>query len=223
MKLKDSLNADRETLKRLDKKARVRFIWDYYKLPIIAAGVCVALLAAVLITNLGRSDTVMYAVFVNTDLTDEARDPSPLNDLLSSAGVDMRGKKIDVTDTLYLGHGQSEEYDVQTLQVLSALFGISDLDLFAADEEVFRRYANQNAFADLSKLIDPQLLDSRREDLYYYDTEDGQHILGGIVLHPGSPLHTAGYYHADVVVGAAIKGENLDRAILFLKALLENG
>ena len=104
--------------------------------------------------------------------------------------------------------------------VLAALFGISDLDLFASDEAIFQRYADQNAFADLSKLIEPELLSRHEADLYYYDTEDGQRVLGGIVLHPGSVLHQAGYFHADVILGAAINGENLDMAIRFIKALL---
>ena len=203
MTWKNSLQADLETLKRLEPKARIQFIWDYYRLPIIAAIACLALALTAAGLNLGRGQVAMYAVFVNTDQTGLEPEASLLDGLLADAGVDMAGRHIDVTDNLTLGQAQSEEYDGQTIQVLSALFGISDLDLFAANEAVFRRYAGQNAFADLSKLIEPELLAGHENDLYYSDTEDGQ-----------------GYYHADVVIGAAINGENLELAVQFIRALL---
>lgn len=221
MTWRNSLRQDRETLKRLEPKARVQFIWDYYRLPIIAAAVGLALLITAVGLNLGRGKVAMYAVFVNTDQTGLEPDAALLDAVLEEAGTDMGKKHIDITANLYLG--QDGTYDGETIMVLAALFGISDLDLFAADEAVFRRYADQNAFADLSKLIEPELLGEHERDLYYYDTEDGQRVLGGIVLHPGSVLHRAGYYHADVVIGAAINGENLDEAIQFIRALLATG
>lgn len=218
MTLKNSFKTDRETLKRLDRKGKLQFIWDYYKLPIIAVAVSLALLVSVVSINLSRSNVAMYAVFVNTDQTGLKPDAAALDAVLERAGVDMRKKHVDVTANLYLG--QNEEYDGQTIMVLAALFGITDLDLFASDEAVFRRYADQNAFADLSMLIEPELLSRHEKDLYYYETEDGQRVLGGIVLHPGSVLHQAGYFHADIVIGAAINGENLELAVRFIKALL---
>ena len=221
MTWRNSLRQDRETLKRLEPKARIQFIWDYYRLPIIAAAVGLALLITAVGLNLGRGEVAMYAVFVNTDQTGLEPDAALLDAVLEEAGTDMGKKHIDITANLYLG--QDGTYDGETIMVLAALFGISDLDLFAADEAVFRRYADQNAFADLSKLIEPELLGEHERDLYYYDTEDGQRVLGGIVLHPGSVLHRAGYYHADVVIGAAINGENLDEAVRFIRALLTNG
>lgn len=221
MTWRNSLRQDRETLKRLEPKARIQFIWDYYRLPIIAAAVGLALLITAVGLNLGRGEVAMYAVFVNTDQTGLEPDAALLDAVLEEAGTDMGKKHIDITANLYLG--QDGTYDGETIMVLSALFGISDLDLFAADEAVFRRYADQNAFADLSKLIEPELLGEHERDLYYYDTEDGQRVLGGIVLHPGSVLHRAGYYHADVVIGAAINGENLDEAVRFIRALLATG
>ena len=123
MTWKNSLQADLETLKRLEPKARIQFIWDYYRLPIIAAIACLALALTAAGLNLGRGQVAMYAVFVNTDQTGLEPEASLLDGLLADAGVDMAGRHIDVTDNLTLGQAQSEEYDGQTIQVLSALFG----------------------------------------------------------------------------------------------------
>ena len=218
MKLRQRWEKDREALKKLSGRDKWLFVWDYYRIPLIAAA-CVMLLTAItLLTNAGREEVALYAVFVNTDVSLEEPDASALNALAEAAGIPMEGKTVDLTANLTLGQTYSEAADAQTVQVLAALFGISDLDLFAADQAVFERYAQQNAFADLSVLIDRELLAGA--DLYTYSVE-GKTVTGGIVLHPGSVLHRAGYYHGDVIVGAAINAEHLEEAVAMLRAMLE--
>lgn len=218
MKLRQRWEKDREALKKLSGRDKWLFVWDYYRIPLIAAA-CVMLLTAItLLTNAGREEVALYAVFVNTDVSLEEPDASALNALAEAAGIPMEGKTVDLTANLTLGQTYSEAADAQTVQVLAALFGISDLDLFAADQAVFERYAQQDAFADLSVLIDRELLAGA--DLYTYSLE-GKTVTGGIVLHPGSVLHRAGYYHGDVIVGAAINAEHLEEAVAMLQAMLE--
>ena len=218
MKLRQRWEKDREALKKLSGRDKWLFVWDYYRIPLIAAA-CVMLLTAItLLTNAGREEVALYAVFVNTDVSLEEPDASALNALAEAAGIPMEGKTVDLTANLTLGQTYSEAADAQTVQVLAALFGISDLDLFAADQAVFERYAQQDAFADLSVLIDRELLAGA--DLYTYSME-GKTVTGGIVLHPGSVLHRAGYYHGDVIVGAAINAEHLEEAVAMLRAMLE--
>lgn len=221
MKLRERLAADRETLKRLEGKNKGRFIWDYYRIPIIVLAAVIVLGALAIGSAVGHGRCALYAVFVNADRLDTAHDPAALEALLAQGGVDMKGKRVDLTADLTLGGEQDPGDDGRTIQVLAALFGISDLDFFAADRETFDRYAVQDAFADLSKLIDPALLDERpAEDLVRYENGDGVTVTGGVVLHAGSPLHKAGYFHGDVVVGAAANAENLDAAIVLIRELL---
>ena len=218
MKLRQRWEKDREALKKLSGRDKWLFVWDYYRIPLIAAA-CVMLLTAItLLTNAGREEVALYAVFGNTDVSLEEPDASALNALAEAAGIPMEGKTVGLTANLTLGQTYSEAADAQTVQVLAALFGISDLDLFAADQAVFERYAQQDAFADLSVLIDRELLAGA--DLYTYSVE-GKTVTGGIVLHPGSVLHRAGYYHGDVIVGAAINAEHLEEAVAMLRAMLE--
>ena len=217
MNLKKRWKADREALKKLSGQEKWLFIWDYYRIPLIALGCVMILTAITLLTNAGREEVALYAVFVNSDRTLEEPDSTPLDALAERAGIPMEGRTVDVTANLTLGQDLNEAYDAQTVQVLAALFGISDLDLFAADEAVFEGYAQQDAFADLSVLIDRELLAGA--DLYTY-TLEGKTVTGGIVLHSGSALHEAGYYHGDVIVGAAVNAEHLEEAVAMLRQLL---
>ena len=218
MNLKKRWKADREALKKLSGREKWLFVWDYYKIPLIALCCVIFLTAITLLTGAGREEVALYAVFVNSDRALEEPDSTPLDALAERAGIPMEGRTVDVTANLTLGQNLNEAYDAQTVQVLGALFGISDLDLFAADQAVFERYAQQDAFADLSVLIDRELLAGA--DLYTY-TVEGKTVTGGIVLHSGSALHEAGYYHGDVIVGAAINAEHLEEAVAMLRAMLE--
>ncbi len=217
MNLKKRWKADREALKKLSGREKWLFVWDYYKIPLIALCCVIILTAITLLTNAGRGEVALYAVFVNSDRSFEEPDSALLDALAERAGIPMEGRTVDVTANLTLGQDLNEAYDAQTVQVLGALFGISDLDLFASDQAVFERYAQQDAFADLSVLIDRELLAGA--DLYTY-TVEGKTVTGGIVLHSGSALHEAGYYHGDVIVGAAINAEHLEEAVAMLRQLL---
>lgn len=220
MKLSDRIKADREQLRTLSKESRRLFIWDYYKIPILSAACLLLALVLAVCTWAGKRDTAMYAVFVNSDASLVEVDPDLLDALLAQGGMDMEGKTIDITADLTLGQEYSGENDGQTIQVLAALFGISGLDVFAADQAVFDRYASQDAFVDLSLFLEQALYETQICQPYWYANSDGQTILGGIILSPGSVLHAAGYYHGEVVVGIAGNAENLEEAVLFLRQLL---
>ena len=220
MKIKDRIKADAEVLATLSPRSRALFIWDYYKIPIIAAVCALVLVLMAAATWAGKKDVAMYAVFVNTDVSITQAHPEQLDELLRQGGVDMDGKSIDITADLILGQDEYRETDGQTIQVLAALFGISGLDVFAADKQVFDRYAVQDAFVDLSLLLEPELYQNDRCEPYWYQNSEGREILGGILLKHGSALHHSGYYHEDVVVGVASNAENLDAAVVFLQQLL---
>ena len=221
MKLADRLAADRETLGRLEGKARGRFIWDYYKVPILVLAALIVLGAIALGAGVSHGKTALYAVFVNADQLDTGHDPAALEVLLIQEGFPLGRRRVDLTADLTLGNEQDTGRDGQTIQVLAALFGITGLDFFAADPATFDRYASQEAFADLSRILDPAYWQDRPDaDLIYCETDDGRRSLQGIILHDGSPLHEAHYFHGDVAVGVAINAENQDAALAVVRALL---
>ena len=73
---------------------------------------------------------------------------------------------------------------------------------------------------DLSLFLEPELYAKAGCEPYWYENADGQKILGGIILKPGSVLHEAGYFHADALIGVASNAQYLDEAVAFVEALL---
>ena len=218
MKLKAKIQRDKQALSQLDRNGKLLFIWDYYKIPILSV-LCVLVLGLLtVLTSASSGKAAMYAVFVNTASAEGDREA--LDEILEQGGIALSGRHVDVTADLHLGREHDELSDAQTVQVLAALFGIKGLDFFAADEAVFEKYAQQDAFLNLALFLDADTLSRHREDLYYYENADGQTVLGGIRLHPGSPLHEAGYFLTEVTVGIACSAQNMEEALCFLKQLL---
>ena len=218
MKLNAKIQRDKQALSQLDRNGKLLFLWDYYKIPILSV-LCVQVLGLLtVLTSASSGKAAMYAVFVNTASAEGDREA--LDEILEQGGIALSGRHVDVTADLHLGREHDELSDAQTVQVLAALFGIKGLDFFAADEAVFEKYAQQDAFLNLALFLDADTLSRHREDLYYYENADGQTVLGGIRLQPGSPLHEAGYFLTEVTVGIAANAQNMEEALCFLKQLL---
>ena len=62
MKLKERLMRDRETLRRLEGKAKGRFLWDYYKIPIIVLAAAILLGAIAIASTTRHAKCALYAV-----------------------------------------------------------------------------------------------------------------------------------------------------------------
>lgn len=214
MKGEGRIAKDLATLRGLGKRERREFIWDYYKIPILALASILALAALSLAAGIGRGSTVLYAVLVNADDTGNS---AVFSELLAQSGIDMDGKQVDVSAGYTLRYDGMGASDGETIQVLAALFGIGDLDLFAADQPVFDSYASQGAFVDLGLFIGKEEL--ARQELYLYEDSNGHQAVAGIWLREGSPLHRAGYFAEDVVIGVAAQAQNLDPAVALLGQL----
>ena len=222
MKLTYKIKRDKEQFDKLkDSRSKILFLWDYYKelilLVLAAFSICVILA----VSNIGRKDASMYVVLLNNDTIYRECDRQVFDRILEGSNLDLKNKQVDVNENLRVGLGEEDMADIETLQVLTALFTISDLDLYAAPKEWFDYFAKEGGYADLSLLIDKQVLQKHGKDLYYSKDEKGREILSGIILHEGSPLHEAGYYHDDVIIGVPVHAVNMDVAVSFLKLLLE--
>lgn len=217
-KTKASWQRDKEAFKSLSGKRKMEFIWDYYKIPLLAVVSVIALVLLGSFFNMGRGDEIMYTVLVNAEPEIE----TPLFDeLLTRSGVELGEKHVNVITNYSLGGDRAELYDAETVQVLAASFAIGDLDLFGADEKVFRNYAVQGAFVDLSLFIEKDLLAKYEDDLITYPNSDNVEIVGGIRFRAGSALHEAGYYDTeDVILGVVAKAQNMDEALAVIRQLM---
>lgn len=218
MKISEMIARDRKQLAKLKGKDRLIFLWDYYKGLILCFLFVFFILLTFLISNIGRKDVSMYVVLLNNDSLISECDRDIFDKTLQAAGYDTSKKKVNVNTDYSLGLSENESDDIETLQVLTALFTISDLDLYAAPKEYFDYFAENDGFMDLSALIE----DQEHSDLYRYTNRNGQTIINGIILKQGSILHKAGFYHNDVIIGIVNKAVNYEAAAAFILELLKD-
>ena len=146
MKISERIARDKETFRQLsDKKSKINFIWDYYKIPIIAFLTVISLGLVLVISNIGRKDASMYVVLLNNDSSLVECDPTVFDQELNKSSLDLKGRTVDVNDKLSVGHEGNETADIETMQVLTALFTISDLDLYIADQKYFDCFGGNSA------------------------------------------------------------------------------
>ena len=213
MKISEMIRKDRQKLSEMTGlSSKIRFLWDYYKAPIIAVTLVLTIGLISVLNNIGRANVNLYVVLLNNDTIIRECDESIFNDT----------KTVNVNTELSVGIGSDEAADMETMQVLTALFSISDLDVYVAPREYFDYFAANNGFADLNVLMDKNLLAEYSADLYKYDETAANRPVQGIILHKGSPLHEAGYYHGDVIVGVVKNAVHFDEAVAFLQQLLRD-
>lgn len=216
-KLRHFLQSEKEKLRGLNRRQRLQYFWDYYKLPIGAVLLAAAMLIYTLCYNAGPGKIDLNAVLVNA----REGDSTLFSQALQAGGWKSPQVRVDTTLT-YTNAAELAEEDVATIQVLFAQFTMGDMDLFAANPEVFQRYTDQDGFENLGLLLPQQLQQDHPERLIRYTTEDGQEKIGGILLESGSPLHTGGYYSGPAAVGIVSRCEHLDEALAVIEFLLEN-
>ncbi|MBQ6559951.1 MAG: hypothetical protein IJL85_03880 [Erysipelotrichaceae bacterium] len=222
MKLNDLLKQDKERFSKLpDRQSKLNFLWDYYKIPIIVA-LCALCLIAITLLFRSDHDVSMHVILLNNDSLVVECDDTVFDRLLEEGGYDLQGKQADVNVNYSIGREGSENEDSETIQVLSAMFALDDIDLYVSDKYYFDYFAEVDAFHDLSVLLPEETIQAHEDELYRYDNSFGQSIIGGILLHEGSPLHEAGYYHGDVVLGIATNCGNLEAAQAFILRLLSD-
>ena len=127
MRLIEQLKDDREKLLRMDDaRQRAVFIWDYYKFPILALLFLLLFLFAVILGNSGREDICLHAVLINNDSLIIECDDTVFDRLLADAGIDTGREKAKISADLALGRSDDEADDIEAIQVLNAMFLLSD-------------------------------------------------------------------------------------------------
>ena len=205
MNLTKQIAKDKEQFEKLpDKKSRITFIWDYYKVPIIAAFTLLCFLAVIISTNLKRSDVSVYAVLINSDSLIAECDDTVFDELFKETDLDLKGRHADINDRFFLGMKDNDSEDAETLQVLSAMFSLDEIDIYVADREHFDLFCKEGAFEDLGSIIPEETQKKNENMLYRYEESSGKTTIAGIILKEDSPLHKAGYYHNEVILGMAV-------------------
>ncbi len=222
-KIKAFFRREASTIKRLEPRQRRQYIWDYYKAPMLAA-VLILALAAYLVLNTSRHEkTALYVVMVNSsgaEGRDAAGEDRLFGDLLEREGYDKKLFRIDIDAGFRYSRNDMTEESAFTVQALAALFSVGNLDLFISDREVFDSYAGYGCFEDLEALLPQEVLGSNAGRIYRCAGGSGKTAAYGIILDRESPVIKEGFYPESAIAGIAAGAANRELAIKALIRLI---
>lgn len=176
-----NLKHDRDTLKTLNFRQKIRFILDYYKGQMFILFVCLLFLFYIGDLVYQSSQIIdLQGFFIN-----DRQNLFPAKDLMddfSDYHQTPSGHRIAFEDSLYVTLGSSNEYNAASQEKIVAYVAAKQLDFLIAPEELAQYYAESFLLYDLETLLPDPLCTQLQEDFYYAKDGTGQEKACGLNL-----------------------------------------
>ena len=221
MDVRSAIALQRKRFRTLPPKKKWEHIVEYYKGWLLLGVILLAIAGYSIYTAQTRKEPILYVTMVNTSNCDG----DAFQGFLEEVGMDSRKSCVDMNAALKLNLRSPSVQDAQTMEVLYALFGTGNLDLFAADEEVFNFFAQGGMLTDLRDCLPDSFLQANKDRLYTVVLpSSGEEIVVGIYPPADSRFCRAGYYAYAAPIGVVTNTINLGTAaagLLWLSAAPE--
>ncbi len=206
-------------------KGKLSYIWDYYKIPILAIVIGIAaivsIVRAIISNNYNTSLYVSYVNCISVDLRDDTRILN--NSLTEWLGIDGRKNRVRVDGYYTINPDSFTEETYTSSEKLNIMVVTQTSDCYIGDDVFTNLWAKSEYLRDLSVFLPAELLDKVSDRLVYYtDTESGFKRVVGIDL-AGLPFMTdvlgIGIEHP--IFSVVVNAPNPDNCITFLEHILD--
>lgn len=146
---KDSL---RERFRKMDTRAKVDYIYTYFKWYILLGVVSLMVLGSVVYRQVTKKDTVIYLGLANVSVGTDLKTALTL-DFLEDANLNPKKNQIQVYSGLYLSEESSEEnheYAYASRMKLMAAVNAKQLDVVLMNREAYDILSQSGYLLDLS-------------------------------------------------------------------------
>lgn len=174
MKIKQRISKFCNTLKPMTWAQRLDHIWSYYKYHMLIGGVCLLMTAALLSTFfINNREVVFSGVFINTDITAEAK-TYLTDELLETMDGDPESQMVDVSYSLFEDMETVTELELNYNRTTAVIAQIEarSLDYMVMDLTALDYYATRDVFGDLRQLLPEAVLE--QYTLIYAREEDSR-------------------------------------------------
>lgn len=205
--------------KALSSRAKVQYIWDYYKFPIFGALVAVFILGSIIHQRMTYREPLLNVIMINCN-DPYGSDASGFDEFLLSEGYDPDEHPISLYSSLqFSDDGYPLSY--QDSQVLIAMVAAGGQDLFFGSGDIYLSYAEQGALMDLSTVLPAKTLDELEGHLLYStDSGESAPYPCAVELTENEWLKKNNYYDT-CYFGIFYHTDNPDAAVAFAAFLLD--
>lgn len=234
--MKEKFQAELDKLKTLTFKKKIEYIWEYYKIPIIAV-----VFAVIIIVSFARTLAAVNKdaiTFVATDVLCEDSDIT--SRVLNDAFTKHMGDEADEKDMIVLDASMyfknNDEYTASVMiQKLTAMVSSHSANIFIGSNDFVQTQGAFGMFENLEEKLDPQIYEAlKNNDMLISvtipeDTESSEPspeytYYAGVDMSKldNELLDSAGMTLPEsAILAIPVNGNNEDRAIEFFYLLLD--
>lgn len=160
--------------KSMTKKAKVQYVWDYYRWHILITLIVSISLISIVKHFVTYREPLLNVIMANCNDTLNA-DPSGFNEFFEEYGYDADSDLVSLAASLnFPEEGTDEDFSsYNDYQLLVTLIAAGQEDVFFGRGPVYLNYAEEGVLADLSTVLPAETLE-KYEDYLVYSTNNGE-------------------------------------------------
>lgn len=203
-------------------KDRGWYIWEYYKLHILAAAAVLFILYTVgtIIYNSTFENRLSYVVINNSSI--EPADFETINQEFKDYMGYGKKDRVTTEGSMYIRHAENaSELEYASMAKISALVASNSLDFMIMDQVNADQYNHLDAFADLEQLLPDDLWQQVKDQAYYAPDESGAMIACAIDINGTCFPERTGVSITPCYLGVVKSSNQTDTVIAWIRFLLE--
>lgn len=159
-----------KNLKTLKGKAKLQYIWDYYKLPLVIVTILLYVIFYILYNHFTEKERVLYTALVNVN-AGETLIKGLHNDFLDYLNLNPSQNQLELYTGLYLTDDDQNAYYQYTYASRIKILAMIDgelLDVVLMNREAFDAFSQNGYLYDLAEFLpqtDVSLYESIKSDL----------------------------------------------------------
>lgn len=165
MSVREEIREQQKKLKGQGFKAKVEYFWEYYKIHTIVVIFAIVLLSMLIHDIRSNKPYGFYAVMINTGASSAQEQLEYGFAPYAEIDTSQYSCYIDTAESYNLE--VITETTIATSQKIMANIAGGDLDVLAADSDIFTYYANQDIFTDLRTILSKEQIE-KYQDLFVY-------------------------------------------------------
>lgn len=151
------------SLKDVHGREKIGYIWEYYKLPIVAAGIFLYVAGYMIYGSATHKDTILYTALVNVSAGEAFAEELSIG-FLDYTGADAGKEEVGLYKELYLveePEAMNHEYAYASNTKIVAAIAGNTMDVVLMDQRAFDIFSNRGYLCNME-----QLLTQKAPDLY---------------------------------------------------------
>lgn len=206
--------------KDLSGRAKVQYIWDYYRWHIIISICAIAFLISMIHHYVTYKESVLDIMLVNC-VDPYAGDESSLQEFFEQEGFDSKSEEITLDTSITFSEDDSYSTNYYSTQSFTLKVSVGDADIIFSPEFVFSDYAANGCMMPLTDFLTDEELEQYSDIiLSATDPETGKEVPCGVKLTQNRWLTDNNYYADTICLSIAYATDAKDTAADFFRYIL---